>query len=143
VHALGLEAAKGLQLTASFYWDMNDKTRAFSDKFAARFNGRRPTMLQAGVYSSLVHYMKGVKALGSTDGEAVVAKMKEMPTDDPLFGQGKIRPDGRKIHNMYLFEVKSPAESKAPWDYYKLVETIQGDEAFRPMADGNCPLVKG
>lgn len=142
IHGLGLEAGQGLFLTEPFYWDLNEQTRSFSDRFAARLGGRRPSMIQAGVYASLIHYMKAVKAAGTTDGLAVVNKMKELPTDDPLFGKGTIRADGRKIHNMYLFQVKSPAESKGPWDYYKLVATIPGSEAFRPLSEGGCPLVR-
>ena len=142
VHGLGLEAGQGLYLTEPFYWDLNERTRAFSDRFAARLGGRRPSMIQAGVYASLIHYMKAVRAAGTTDGLAVVAKMKELPTDDPLFGQGSVRADGRTLHDMYLFQVKTPAESKGPWDYYKLIATTPAAEAFRPLADGGCPFVK-
>jgi len=143
VHALGLKTAQGLIFTESWYWDLNDANRAFANEFAAANKGNRPTMVQAGVYSAVTHYLKAVHALKSdADGAAVVAKMKEMPTDDRLFGKGRIRQDGRKIHPMYLFEVKKPAESKGPWDYYKLRATIPAEEAFRPLADGGCPLVK-
>ena len=145
VNALGLDVAQGLEFTETFYWDMNDGTRAFSERFSKRMkNHAEPTMVQAGVYSSVVHYLKALDAMGGNphDGAKVVAKMKEMPTDDPLFGKGVIREDGRVIHPAYLFEVKSPAESKYPWDYYKLVGTIPADEAFRPLAQGDCPLVK-
>ena len=145
VNSLGLDVAQGLELTSAFYWDMNDGTRAFSKRFAERMkNHAMPTMVQAGVYSSLIHYLKALDALGGNphDGAKVIAKMKEMPTDDPLFGKGVIRADGRKIHPVYLFEVKSPAESKYPWDYFKLVATIPADEAFRPLAQSECPLVK-
>ncbi|MGZ6079978.1 MAG: ABC transporter substrate-binding protein [Myxococcaceae bacterium] len=142
VHALGLKTANGLQLTSAYYWDRDDKTRAWSKKFAARNNGRMPTMVQAGVYAGVLHYLKAVQALKSDeDGKAVVAKMKAIPTDDPLFGKGTIRADGRKIHPMYLYEVKKPSESKGPWDYYKLVKEIPADQAFRPLAQGDCPLV--
>ncbi|MGZ6140568.1 MAG: ABC transporter substrate-binding protein [Myxococcaceae bacterium] len=142
VHALGLKTANGLQLTSAYYWDRDDKTRAWSKKFAARMNGRMPTMVQAGVYAGVLHYLKAVQALKSDeDGKAVVAKMKAIPTDDPLFGKGTIRADGRKIHPMYLYEVKKPSESKGPWDYYKLVKEIPADQAFRPLAQGECPLV--
>jgi branched-chain amino acid transport system substrate-binding protein len=142
VHALGLKTANGLQLTSAFYWDHDDKTRAWSKKFAARNNGRMPTMVQAGVYAGVLHYLKAVQALKSDeDGKAVVAKMKAIPTDDPLFGKGTIRADGRKIHPMYLFEVKKPSESKGPWDYYKQIKEIPADQAFRPLAQGECPLV--
>ena len=143
VHGLGLEAGQGLYLTEPFYWDLNDRTRAFSDRFASRLGGRRPSMIQAGVYASMIHYMKAVRAAGTTDGLTVVAKMKELPTDDPLFGRGSIRADGRTLHDMYLFQVKTPAESKGPWDYYKLIATTPAAEAFRPLSDGGCPLVKG
>jgi branched-chain amino acid transport system substrate-binding protein len=142
VHALGLERAQGLILTEGFYWDLNDKTRAWSKRFAERHHGAMPTMVQAGVYSAVLHYLKAVEALKSDDGTKVVAKMKEMPTDDTLFGKGTVRPDGRKIHPMYLFEVKKPAESKGPWDYYKVRATVPAEEAFRPLAEGECPLVK-
>ncbi len=143
VHGLGLQAAQGLILTESFYWDLNDSTRAWSKRFAERMNGRMPTMVQAGVYAAVTHYLKALDALGSDgDGKAVVAKMKEIPTDDPLFGKGEIRKDGRKLHPMYLFEVKKPAESKGPWDYYKLKSTIPADKAFRPLAEGGCPLAQ-
>ena len=142
VHALGLKTAHGLMFTEAWYWDASDANRAFAKKFAAANNGRNPTMVHAGVYAAVTHYLKAVDALKSAaDGRAVVAKMKELPTNDPLFGQGTIRPDGRKIHDMYLFEVKKPAESKYPWDYYKLRATIPAAEAFRPLSEGNCPLV--
>ncbi len=141
VHGLGLQTAQGLIFTETFYWDLNDGTRAFSKRFAERMNGRVPTMVQAGVYAAVSHYLKAVDALGSDgDGKAVVEKMKAMPTDDPLFGKGQIRKDGRKLHPAYLFEVKKPAESKGPWDYYKLKATIPADKAFRPLAEGGCPL---
>ncbi|QPF87518.1 ABC transporter substrate-binding protein [Bradyrhizobium genosp. L] len=144
VNALGLNIAQGLNFTESFYWDMNDQTRAFSKRFMERFKKNPPTMVQAGVYASLIHYFKALEALGGNphDGRAVVAKMKELPTDDPLFGKGSIRADGRKIHPAYLFEVKKPSESKYPWDYYKLVATIPADEAFIPLEKSACPLVK-
>jgi branched-chain amino acid transport system substrate-binding protein len=145
VHAIGLDIAQGLEFTETFYWDMNDGTRAFSKRFSERMkNHAEPTMVQAGVYASLIHYFKALEALGGNphDGAKVVAKMKEIPTDDPLFGKGVIRADGRTIHPAYLFEVKSPAESKYAWDYYKLVATIPADEAFRPLAQSECPLIK-
>jgi branched-chain amino acid transport system substrate-binding protein len=143
VHGLGLETAQGLVFTESFYWDTNDQTRAFSDRIAAGYRGVHATMVHAGVYAGVLHYLKALKALGSdADGKAVVAKMKELPTDDPLFGQGTIRADGRKIHPMYLFQVKTPAESKGPWDYYALKATIPADQAFRPLAEGGCPLAQ-
>jgi branched-chain amino acid transport system substrate-binding protein len=142
IHALGLQTAQGLIVTNTFYWDMNDQTRAFAKRFAAQDKGIYPTMVHAGVYASLLHYFKAVEALKSDDGTKVIAKMKEMPTDDPLFGKGSIRVDGRKIHPAYLVEVKKPSESKYPWDYYKVRATIPADQAFRPLADGGCSLVK-
>ncbi len=142
VHALGLATAQGLIVTNTFYWDTNDGTRAFAKRFAERDKGIYPTMVHAGVYASVLHYLKAVEALKSDDGTKVVAKMKELPTDDPLFGKGTIRADGRKIHPAYLVEVKKPSESKGPWDYYKVRATIPADQAFRPLKDGECPLVK-
>jgi branched-chain amino acid transport system substrate-binding protein len=141
VHSLGLEKAQGLMLTETFYWDLNDQTRAFAKRFAAANGGKYPSMVQAGVYSSVIHYLKAVDAAKTDDGTKVAAKMKELPTDDILFGKGSVRADGRKIHPAYLFQVKKPSESKGPYDYYKLVATIPANEAFRPMADGECPLV--
>jgi branched-chain amino acid transport system substrate-binding protein len=142
IHALGLPTAQGLIVTNTFYWDQNDQTRAFAKRFSALDKGIYPTMVHAGVYSAVLHYLKAVEALKSDDGTKVIAKMKETPTDDPLFGKGSIRADGRKIHPAYLMEVKKPSESKGPWDYYKVRTTIPADQAFRPMADGGCPLVK-
>jgi branched-chain amino acid transport system substrate-binding protein len=142
VNALGLQAAQGLVLTESFYWDKDDATRAFSQRFAKAHNGNMPSMVQAGVYSAVLHYLKAVAALKSKDSAAVMAKMKEMPTDDPLFGKGEIRADGRKLHDMYLYEVKKPAESKGKWDYYKQLAVIPAAQAFRPLAESECPLVK-
>ncbi len=142
VNALGLKVAKGLVLTETFYWDHNDGTRAWTKRWQAERPGKFPNMNQAGVYAETLHYLKAVAALKSAaDGKAVVAKMKAMPTDDPLFGKGYIRADGRKIHPAYLFEVKSPEESKYPGDVYKLRATIPAEEAFRPLKDGNCPMV--
>ena len=143
VHSLGLNTAQGLLLTESFYWDLNDQTREFSKRFGKLHKGAMPTMGQAGVYSAVLHYLKAVEALKSdAPGDKVVAKMKELPTDDPVFGKGRVRQDGRKIHNMYLFEVKTPKESKGAWDYYKLRSTISAEQAFRPEKEGGCPLVK-
>jgi branched-chain amino acid transport system substrate-binding protein len=142
IHALGLDTAQGLVLTEAFYWDKDDGTRAFAKRFAELHGGKMPSMVHAGVYASVLHYLKAVDALKSKDSKAVMAKMKEMPTDDPLFGKGQIRADGRHIHDMYLFEVKKPAESKGPWDYYKILATIPADQAFRPLDQGGCPLVK-
>ncbi|WP_371814877.1 ABC transporter substrate-binding protein [Bradyrhizobium sp. CCBAU 51753] len=143
VHALGLKVAQGLQFTEAFYWDINDETRAWAKRFAPRNNGRYPTAMQAGVYAATLHYLKAADALSSTsDGKAVVQEMKKLPTDDPLFGKGSIRADGRKLHNMYLFEVKKPDESKYPWDYYRLIKTIPPGEAFRPLEEGGCDFLK-
>ena len=142
VQALGLKVAQGLILTETWYWDMNDANRAWTKRWQAERPGKFPSMPIAGVYSATLHYLKAVAALKSaSDGKAVVAKMKDMPTDDPLFGKGYIRADGRKIHPAYLFEVKKPEESKYPGDDYKLRATIPADEAFRPMKDDNCPMV--
>jgi len=144
VAALGLPIAQGLLLTETWYWDMNDSNRAWTKRWQGERPGKFPTMAQAGVYASVIHYLKAVEALKTdADGKAVVAKMKEMPTDDPLFGKGTVRADGRKIHDAYLFEVKKPEESKYPGDFYKLRATIPAAEAFRPVKDGGCPLVKG
>jgi len=142
VNSLGLKTAQGLVLTETFYWDMNAATRAWTKRWQVLMPGKFPSMVQAGVYSAVTHYLKAVAALKSAaDGKTVVAKMKAMPTDDPLFGKGSVRADGRTIHPAYLFEVKKPEESKYPGDYYKLRATIPADEAFRPLKDGNCPLV--
>ena len=142
VHALGLETSQGLIMTEAWYWDLNDANREFAKKFAPQNKGIYPTMVHAGVYSAVTHYLKAVEALKSdADGKAVVAKMKELPTDDKLFGKGTVRADGRKIHPMYLLEVKKPTESKGPWDYFKVRATIPADEAFRPLSEGGCPLV--
>jgi branched-chain amino acid transport system substrate-binding protein len=144
VAALGLQTAQGLVLTETWYWDADDANREWTKRWQQERPGKIPTMVQAGVYSGVTHYLKAVAALNSAaDGKAVVAKMKEMPTDDPLFGKGVIRADGRKIHPAYLFEVKKPEESKYPGDFYKLRATIPADEAFRPLKDGGCPLVSG
>jgi branched-chain amino acid transport system substrate-binding protein len=145
VKAIGLETAQGLSFTETFYWDMNDETRAFSKRFAARMkSGAPPTMVQAGVYAGLLHYFKALEALGGNphDGIKVVEQMKSMPTDDPLFGKGSIEPNGRAIHSAYLFEVKTPSESKAPWDFYKLIGTVPGDQAFTPLDKSTCALLK-
>jgi branched-chain amino acid transport system substrate-binding protein len=141
IHGLGLERAQGLIFTEAFYWDLNDQTRAFAKRFAEANNGKYPTMVQAGVYSAVTHYLKAVQALNGDDGTKVIAKMKELPTDDPLFGKGVVRADGRKIHPAYLFQVKKPEESKYPGDDYILRATIPAEEAFRPLKDGGCPMV--
>ena len=144
VAALGLPTAQGLVMTEAWYWDMNDNNRAWTKRWQVERPGKLPSMIHAGVYASVLHYLKTVEALKSDgDGKAVADKMKAMPTDDRLFGKGTIRPDGRKIHDMYLFEVKKPAESKGPSDYYKLRATIPAAEAFRPLKEGNCPLIGG
>jgi branched-chain amino acid transport system substrate-binding protein len=144
VHALGLQTAQGLTLTTAFYWDLNDKTRAFAKRFAAGNGGKYPTMVQAGVYSSVLHYLEAVKKVGSPkDGVKVVEAMKATQYDDPLFGPTQVRADGRAMHAMYLVEVKKPSESKGPYDYFKIVTTIPANEAFRPLSEekGVCPLV--
>jgi branched-chain amino acid transport system substrate-binding protein len=145
VKAIGLETAQGLNFTETFYWDMNDQTRAFSKRFAEKMkNNAPPTMVQAGVYAGVRHYFKALEALGGNphDGAKVVEKMKSMPTEDDLFGKGEIQPNGRTIHNAYLFEVKKPSESKGPWDFYKLVGTVPGDQAFTPLSESKCALLK-
>ena len=142
VHGLGLDKAQGLIFTESWYWDLNPQTRAWTKRFVAQNNGKYPTMVHAGVYSAVTHYLKAVAALKSDDGTQVIAKMKELPTDDPLFGKGSVRADGRKIHPAYLVEVKKPSESKGPYDYYKVRATIPANEAFRAPELGDCPLVK-
>ncbi|MBR1220552.1 ABC transporter substrate-binding protein [Bradyrhizobium sp. U87765 SZCCT0131] len=145
VHSLGLPVAQGLNFTETFYWDLNDQTRAFSKRFQERMkNKQMPTMVHAGVYAGTLHYLKVLAAMGGNphDGAKVVAQMKATPTDDPLFGKGTIREDGRKMHPGYLFEVKKPSESKGPWDYYKLVATVPADQAFTPLSESKCPLVK-
>ena len=142
VKALGLQAAQGLVLTEAFYWDQNDKTRDFSKRFAAKFDGKMPTSAQAGVYGSALAYLQAVAELKSKDTAAVMKKIKETTFDDPLMGKVTVRADGRAIHPMYLFEVKKPAESKGPWDMYKTLATIPAEEAFRPLAAGGCTLVK-
>jgi branched-chain amino acid transport system substrate-binding protein len=140
VHSLGLKTAQGLQLTSAFYWDQNDQTRAWSKRFFDKIH-RMPTMTQAGVYSAVHHYLEAVKALGTKDPEKVMAKMRATPINDFMTKNGKLRIDGRVLRNLYLFEVKSPSESKAPWDYFKELRTIPANEAFRPLDKGGCPLV--
>ena len=145
VHSLGLKTAQGLSFTESFYWDMNDQTRAWSKRFAKELpKGAMPSMTVAGNYAMVLHYLKAMEALGGNphDGAKVVAKMKEIPTDDPLFGKGPLRADGRRLIPAYLFEVKKPEESKYPWDYYKLVATIAPDDAAKPLEMSDCPLLK-
>lgn len=141
VHALGAQTAQGLVLTEAFYWDLNDETREWSARFEER-HGSKPTMVHAGVYSGLMHYLRAVEAVGGTEAEAVVAHMKANPFDDPLFGEGYVREDGRAIHDMYLFEVKTPEESTGEWDLYNLLATIPAEEAFLPMEGGGCSFVE-
>jgi branched-chain amino acid transport system substrate-binding protein len=141
-HAIGLQVAQGLVLTTSYYWDLNDQTRAFSQKFASQMGGRMPTMVQMGVYSGVTHFLKAVKEAGTTDNEAVAKKMHEMRVNDVYNKDVEIRVDGRVLHNMYLVKVKSPTESKKPYDYYHMLATIPGNEAFRPLSESDCPLVK-
>jgi branched-chain amino acid transport system substrate-binding protein len=140
VNALGLEVAQGLVLTTGFYWDMNDETRAWAEKFNERV-GQMPTMVQAGVYSAVRHYLEAIKAIGADEAKAVVEQMKATPVNDFFAKNGTIRADGRMVHDMYLARVKSPDESSGPWDYYEILRTIPGDEAYLPLADSQCPLV--
>ena len=142
VHSLGLRQAQGLMFSEGFYWDMDEKTRAFATRFEKLHKGYKPTMVQAGVYSSVRHYLKAVAAAKTDDSKAVAQKMRELPIDDPVMRNASIRPDGRVIHDMYLFQVKAPNESKGPWDYYKTVSTIPANVAFKPLAQSSCPLVK-
>ena len=142
IHALGLETAQGMVLTEAFYWDRNDASRAWSKRYSDAFGGKEPTQVHAGVYSSILHYLRAVEAAGAKDATTVMAKMRATPIDDPLFGKGEIRIDGRAVHDMYLFRVKTPAQSKGEWDVYDTLATIPASEAFRPLAAGGCPLVK-
>jgi branched-chain amino acid transport system substrate-binding protein len=147
VHSLGLETCEGLVLTEAFYWNLNDRTRAFSTRVQPRMPNRNmPAQVQAGCYGATVHYLKAAAAMGAAsakaDARAVVERMKAMPTDDDAFGVGRIRQDGRKIHPTHLFQVKAPRESRGAWDYYNTIATNPAEEAFRPMAEGNCPLVR-
>jgi branched-chain amino acid transport system substrate-binding protein len=141
VHSLGIKATQGLIVTDAFYWDTNDETRAFSKRFNDKV-GHMPTMIQAGLYSATMHYLKAIEAIGTDDTQKVMAQMRETPINDFFAKNGKIRIDGRMVHDMYLFEVKKPEESKGEWDLYKLLATVSGDDAFRPLDKGNCPLVK-
>jgi branched-chain amino acid transport system substrate-binding protein len=141
INSLGLQATQGMLLSAAFYWDMNDETRAWAKRFEERMH-RKPNMSQAGNYSSTMHYLQAVQAAGTDETSAVMAKMREMPINDFFAKNGRIREDGRMVHDMYLFQVKKPSESKGPWDYYKLLATIPGDQAFQPLAQSRCPLVK-
>jgi branched-chain amino acid transport system substrate-binding protein len=140
IHSLGLRATQGIQLISAFYWDMNDETRAWSKRFFD-MTGRMPSMVQAGVYSSIAHYLKTVAAVGSKDPDKIMAGMREMPVNDFMTKNGKLREDGRLMRDLYLFEVKAPSESKGPWDYYKLITTIPSEKAFRPLSEGGCPYL--
>jgi branched-chain amino acid transport system substrate-binding protein len=142
VHSLGLKTAQGLQLTESFYWDLNDSTRAWSRRFGERMNGRMPTMVHAGVYSAVTHYLKAIKAAGTDNSEKVAEQMRLLKVSDAILPEATVRQDGRVLRPFYLFEVKKPEESKGPYDYYKLVREIPANEAVRPLNEGNCPLVK-
>jgi branched-chain amino acid transport system substrate-binding protein len=146
VHSLGLEVAQGLVLTETFYWDLNDRTRRFTERLGAMPGNLKPSMTQAGCYSGILHYLKAVGDMGvaaaKASGADAVTRMKAMPTSDDAFGEGTIRPDGRKIHPAYLFEVKQPSESRGAWDYYKLISTIPANEAWRPLNEGGCALVR-
>jgi branched-chain amino acid transport system substrate-binding protein len=142
VHSLGLKVAQGLQFTEAFYWDMNDATRAWTKRFVEKMNGKQyPTMNHAGNYGGMLHFLKAMEAAQTHDGAKIVAKMKELPTDDATFGKGRVREDGRHMHPMYLWQVKKPGESTTPWDYYKLVKTIPAEDAWRPLDQGGCSLV--
>ena len=141
IHALGLETAQGLVLTTGFYWDLDDEFRAWSQRYFERMQ-RMPNMIQAGVYSSVMHYLKAVEAAGSDEGKVVAAKMKELPIKDMFARNGKVREDGRLVHDMYLARVKTPAQTSKPWDYYEIVRTIPGDQAYLPLDRSPCPLVK-
>ncbi len=146
IHALGLKAAQGLLLSETFYWNLNDATRAFTARYAPQVDGAMPCTIQVGCYSGVFHYLKAVAAMGvdaaKADGAATLAKMKAIPTDDIVFGKGRLREDGRKIHDTFLFQVKTPEDSKQPWDYYRLLRTTPGEQAFRPLAESSCPLVR-
>ena len=141
MHGIGLQTAQGLLMASSFYWDMTPEARAFTDRFAAAM-GRPPTLIQAGTYGAVLHYLKAVKAAGTDEAKAVMAKMKELPINDFMTKNGRIREDGRVIRDMYLMQVKTPEESKGEWDLAKIVATIPGEQAFRPLSEGGCPLVK-
>jgi branched-chain amino acid transport system substrate-binding protein len=142
VHSMGLKAAQGLYAAEGFYWDQNDDTRKWSKAFAAKMGGKMPTMVQAGVYSSTLQYLKAIQAAGTDDADAVMKKLKEMTLNDATVKGGKVRADGRMVHDFYLYQVKSPSESKGEWDLYKLISTIPGDQAFQPLSQSRCPLIK-
>ena len=146
IHSIGLKDASGLLVSEAFYWDLNEQTRSFTARYSPQVGGAKPCTIQAGCYSGVLHYLKAVGMLGvdkaKSSGAAVVAKMKEIPTDDLVFGKGRLREDGRKTYDMHLFQIKAPGKSKQPWDYYKLVSTVPGEQAFRPLADGNCSMTR-
>jgi len=146
IHAIGLQTAQGLVLTESFYWDLNDRTRALTQRLQPRLRDQKPNMASVANYSAMLHYLKAIADMGvpasKASGLEVINRMKALPCDDDAFGAGVIRPDGRKLCPSYLFEVKSPAESKGVWDYYKLLQTTPAEEAFRPINEGNCPLIR-
>jgi branched-chain amino acid transport system substrate-binding protein len=142
VHSLGLQTAQGLVVTTGFYWDYNDDTRSWSKKWSQRMNGRMPTMSQAGCYSGAMHYLKAVQAAGTDEAKAVAKKMREIPVNDFFAKNGTVRTDGRMVHDMYLAQVKKPEESKYSWDYYKILRVIPGDEAYKPLAESECPYLK-
>ncbi|HEX7647959.1 MAG TPA: ABC transporter substrate-binding protein, partial [Noviherbaspirillum sp.] len=141
VHSLGLNAAQGMYATDAFYWDLNDDTRAWSKRFFGKMK-KMPNMIHAGVYSSTIHYLKAIQAAGTDEAGAVMKKMKETPVNDFFARNGKIREDGRMVHDMYLVQIKKPSESKSPWDYYNIKAVIPGDQAFQPLSKSTCPLVK-
>lgn len=142
VHSLGLDTAQGMMLTTGYYWDRDDASRSFAKKWSQRMNGRMPTMVHAGVYSSVLHYLRSVQAAGTDDGAKVADKIRTLPINDFFAVNGKVRPDGRMVHDMYLAQVKKPSESKGPWDYYNILRTIPGDEAYKPLSESTCSLVK-
>ena len=142
IHAMGLDKAEGLLLITGFYWDRTDESRKWSKRFMDRYNGVAPTMVQAGVYSGTMHYLKAIAAGGTDDAEKVVVKMRDIPVQDFFASPGIVREDGRMVHEMYLVQVKGPAESKYPWDYYKVVNVVPGEQAFRPLSESECPLVR-
>jgi branched-chain amino acid transport system substrate-binding protein len=142
IDSIGLQIAQGMYLTTGFYWDMNDDSRKWAKRYGERMKGKMPTMVQAGVYSQVSHYLKAIAAAGTDDADAVMKKMRETPVNDFFAKNGKLRADGRMVHDMYLAQVKKPSESKGRWDNLKIVQTIPGDQAFRPLKDSECPLVK-
>jgi len=142
INSIGLPAAQGMILTTGFYWDMDDETSAFAKRFGDRMGGKMPTMVQAGDYSAVLHYLKAAEAAGTDQGVPVMAKMRELPIQDFFARNARLREDGRMVHDMYLAQVKTPAESKGPWDFYKILKTIPGEEAFQPLSESTCKLVK-